>query len=1216
MKKYTAKALCFAAALLCSGMLYSAELLKNENLSESSSDGSPAKWNFSVQNDAQAVFQLKPGEGKASSNAIFISSPTAAMPHVYGQIFQKLPFKKDDVYRFSFWAKGEGNGLKFIHGKSWKNRTTVRVVNNEWKQYTFTINPNTDEFESDGTYALRFLCEDVTKGIYISDMELKHLNSIDKVESPKDNLYIVGKKEAKSTMKLPFDAVHSSTLTVPDEKNLSASCSLSYDDKALYINVDVKDDKHYALSSDKMWMGDSIQISIDQGGELTGTRDSNDLEFGFCTVNGKAESYSWDLGRPFNPDEVEYSVTEKKDGYTVKAAMKWAYLKSVDINGKGFFSFNVIVNENDGQDRTVAFLNHGIHKFKSSEFNTVCLLEGKNDAIFIKDNKNVSPENLSGKLYVAGSKLTDGKLEAQIEDKTGKKSVIPITISGKADPKAFYLSDIYLDLTKINPGTVTLSFNSDKEKLCQTNIEIKDVFADATKEYDAVKSEYAELKKKYETLKKDGKNFWRLEAMDKIAERQIALLAEDFKAAGSPEEKYYYGNRASVFIKELTELLAKFSSELKTVDAGDASTMPIYMYRDSKKSLVKGLFECETIDQKGKKSVRPVIFSGYGHFNQVIQDLPYFPSLQNNTIQFEKGPRSVIKGEKPDGTLIVDTKEFSEGVLPALKKAKENNVAVNFLLSPHYFPDWVLKKYPDVAEEGLHGFVKFKYNHPKAMEVEEAFLKAVIPMLKNSEGASAIHSLCMTNEPNSPITLKSEFIKKRFAAYMEKKYGSIAKLNSAWGSNFKSFDEAVPADTPKRTDGAVFYEYHSFRMDDFADWHGWMASIIKGIWPEVKVHAKQMIWDVWSDRLLVTGVDPERLAKYCDLNGNDSCFWYADTMWGVDNSWGLAWLDTSMNFALQSSFKPVQIVNSENHIITDRFTADVPYDAMYTAMFQQFMHGCATSNLWVWDNYNYQKFLNRHDFVGSIYRRPICILAVSDAGVDANRVAYEIRDFLNYESDVALLYSPSSVIMNSEYGASCKKIYAALAFNGRKITFLSEKQLQKGEYRNVKMLVAAGTTHLEPETYKALSAFSQSGGKILKFGKAFSFDAYSKPVKADFAVEEINSSLRGAELTAEAGRVQEKAIGSLPVKVNTERPEGLNGIEWRAIPSKDGTWLVNITNYNKDAVELSFELNSCSCKVTDLVTGEVQGSTIKLNRWSPKVLKLEKKGFISSLLQL
>lgn len=1216
MKKYTAKALCFAAALLSAGLLYSAELLKNENLSEADSDGSPDKWNFSAQNDAQAVFQLKPGAGKDSSNAIFISSKTPAKPHVYGQIYQKVQLEKDGVYKFSFWAKGEGSGVKFIHGKTWKQRTGIRLSNNEWKQYSINIIPSKDELESDGSYAFRFLCEDLTPGIYISDIKLQHFNSLEKVTDQKDNFYLVGRKEAKAAMKLPYDAVHSSSLAMPDAKDLSATCSLSYDEKALYINVDVKDDKHYALSSEKMWMGDSIQISIDQGGEMTSSRDTNDIEFGFCSVNGKAESYSWDLGRPFNPDEVEYSVTESKDGYKLKAAMKWAYLKSVDINGKGFFSFNIIINENDGQNRSVAFLNHGIHKFKSSEFNTICVLEGKSDAVFIRDNNNVSPENLRGTLYIAGSKLADGKLDARLEDKSGGKSVIPLTLSAKADPKAFYLSDIYLDLTKINPGAITLSFDNGKEKVSQTQLEIKDVFADAMNEYDAAKKEYSELKKNYEKLKKDGKDFWRLEAMDKIAERQMNLLAEDFKAAGSPEEKYYYGKRASVFIKELTELLNKFSAELNLAESDKSSSMPVYKYLDSKKSLVNGLFECETIDQTGKKSVRPVIFSGYGHFGQVIQDLPYFPSLQNNTIQFEKGPKSVVKGEKPDGTLMIDTKEITEGVLPALKKAKDNNVAVNFLLSPHYFPEWVLKKYPDVAEEGLHGFVKFKYNHPKAMEVEEAYLKAVIPMLKNSEGASAIHSLCMTNEPNSPITLKSEFIKKRFAAYMEKKYGSIANLNSAWGSKFNSFYEAVPTDSPKRADGAVFYEYHSFRMDDFADWHGWMASIIKGIWPEVKVHAKQMIWDVWSDRLLITGVDPERLAKYCDLNGNDSCFWYADTMWGVDNSWGLAWLDTSMNFALQSSFKPVQIVNSENHIITDRFTADVPYDAMYTAMFQQFMHGCATSNIWVWNNYTYQQYLNRHDFVGSIYRRPMCILAVSDAGVDANRVAYEIRDFLNYESDVALLYSPSSIIMNSEYGASCKKIYAALAFNGRKITFLSEKQLQKGEYRNVKMLVAAGATHLEPETYKALERFSKAGGKIVKFGNSFSFDAYSKPVKAEFAFKEINSSLRGPELTAEAGKVQNETIGTLPVKVNTERPEGLNGIEWRAIPSKGGAWLVNITNYNKDAVEVSFELNSSSCKVTDLVTGDVLGSTMKLNRWNPKVLKIEKKGFISSLLQL
>ena len=92
---------------------------------------------------------------------------------------------------------------------------------------------------------------------------------------------------------------------------------------------------------------------------------------------------------------------------------------------------------------------------------------------------------------------------------------------------------------------------------------------------------------------------------------------------------------------------------------------------------------------------RPVYFTGVGHFGQVRQDIPILNDYGLNIIQFEMGPAKALP--TPD---TVDLAAIRQNVVQWLDKAAAHNVAVNLLISPHYFPKWAFDADPAHAKCG------------------------------------------------------------------------------------------------------------------------------------------------------------------------------------------------------------------------------------------------------------------------------------------------------------------------------------------------------------------------------------------------------------------------------------------------------------------------------------------------------------------------------------
>lgn len=77
-----------------------------------------------------------------------------------------------------------------------------------------------------------------------------------------------------------------------------------------------------------------------------------------------------------------------------------------------------------------------------------------------------------------------------------------------------------------------------------------------------------------------------------------------------------------------------------------------------------------------------------------------------------------------------------------------------------------------------------------------------------------------------------------FISYLKREYGTIEALNRAWGTNFASFEEAMPIRLGEAREKRCFAQYHdteTYREELYARWHHWFNKVYKSVDPYAKV---------------------------------------------------------------------------------------------------------------------------------------------------------------------------------------------------------------------------------------------------------------------------------------------------------------------------------------------------------------------------------------------
>lgn len=1009
-------------------------------------------------------------------------------------------------------------------------------------------------------------------------------------------VYIVNQHATSETSAVGFPAGVSIRRLVPGQANsvqvggepirdaddLAVRYALTYDENGLAIFIDVRDDILRTASGASLWEGDSVQLVLDPGFERTDHYDENDLEVGFALQGKAKQSWSWTHGRPLTRDECQYDVRPTPGGYFVSARFPWSMLKPLKPADKGVFGFNLLVNDNDGGGRKGWLaIAPGIGRNKSSAENFVAILDTGRPAAAL----TVAPGKASaivGTAYLYAPK----RIEAQAVEIVAKAScgrqvnVLPPTRL-QIPAAALAVIPFAFDAGELPPGPVILDCLLDGKSIATAQAQGL-ALAGALDAYDKLA---AELERQVAELAAQGRPVRYLAGLLAIVRSQTRWARQNL--ADPDFDKFpLYRNNAIRRTHELAQVVKLLQEQIGQVRQGEKlDRFRTYKYVTSPVELRDGFYYGTTLDDAGHRGTRPILFNG---FVQLVEEglrvepkeldrlYQMFETIGTPFIQYAGfGPYiwSYDKQHKlldrVDGRWLYDPGVVaSERVAENLKLAYKHNIAIDFLLSVENIYDHERDRY------GLRplnsGFLHTQINDPLAREGLGFYVRSVATDLKNSPHAQAILTFCLGNESiyiDTDLTDPQQ--QQAFVTYLKKAYGGdLATLNRAHQATYASFDDVINR-LPKgpisyespfpQPVGRLEYDWRQFKSGVFVDWFDYLAQTVRGAWPGALVGTKFMFFKSFSYGERFTNTPPEPLTNIHDINACDNYFAYRGGHLYMSPGYICDWLATAMHYDLLTSLKPVVVTNSENHIINDQETGDVPYDHVYTALFQQYMHGLGCSANWAWND---QRTGGYEALYGLFPIRPVAVAAASQASFDVNRLVYEIKAFFDARPRVAILYSPTSYLYNAKYGESAIKLYQALNFVGYKIGFLSEKQLQAGQFGKVKVLLAPNVSHVLPKTIAGLNAFRRAGGHVVSLGSSFVKDDFDRPLRSSVPVaSQLDAGLPLPQLAKTLQAILCQRLGPLPVIVTTADGEIPDGVEWRCIPYKDG-YLLNVVNYN------------------------------------------------------
>ncbi|MCY3018049.1 MAG: beta-galactosidase [Planctomycetota bacterium] len=652
--------------------------------------------------------------------------------------------------------------------------------------------------------------------------------------------------------------------------------------------------------------------------------------------------------------------------------------------------------------------------------------------------------------------------------------------------------------------------------------------------------------------------------------RVTATVLENFVGYAEEDARRGEVRRALEQVADMESMAVRLSRELKEALAGQRQFAVVPRWTGDKRPIVKSSSFLTPVRMPGSAIVeRPVYFNGYGHFGQVVNDMEKWPGYGANIIQIEVGPSAVLPRESQANDAPV------RSLIQTLDRAQKSGVAVCLLISPHYFPDWALVKWPHLRKH-REGFLQYCLHAPEGRDLLRRFIATLIPPIKDHP---ALHSICLSNEPVNEEE-PCEPAQRQWQVWLEKRHENVASLNALCGSNFTSF-AGVPLPNPfgLRPTPVLWMDYIRFNQEFFADWHKMLADAIHEVAPGLPVHAKAMTWTMLNEGEIKYGVDATLFGGFSNINGNDSVNFYGVSDGEVVQGWQL----NAMACDLQRSVLDAPVFNTENHLIADRDTGFVPATHIRAALWQAAAHGQSATTIWVWE----RTFDPQSDFAGSIMHRPACAEAVGVVNHDLNRAALEITAIQQARPRTVLLQSVTASVWDAgRYGDCMGKLYTALSFTGLKIGFVTERQLEAGLIPDVPVVFVPDITHFSDV---ALASLRQFKGRLVFVGEGdlLTCDEFGRPRASNLVAERI--TFRHGATTAREMHTQLMARlpawnirPALELRGTDQQP--VWGVEWRSAEARDSL-LVNLCNYRKEPTTVTLNHSGRIASVYDLLTG-------------------------------
>lgn len=684
-------------------------------------------------------------------------------------------------------------------------------------------------------------------------------------------------------------------------------------------------------------------------------------------------------------------------------------------------------------------------------------------------------------------------------------------------------------------------------------------------------------------LRESGQDIAYPQASLTILQEFTRYVGEDLQK-GQPQRAYQQLDEMERIAARLNQRLAEAESGMKPLP-----TVPRYVTSPVEIRGASLIAEAEN-PLTGERQRRPVFFVGFGHFAQVRADIEKFPKMGFNLIQIERGVWDILP--EPGK---VSLQALEEDILPALRRAADANVKVDYLISPHYMPEWVYQQYPQLRQQ-REGFIKYSLFAPESLTVLRQYIDAFAPRLKDQP---ALLSICLSNEPMNVESPESPPHQQAWRAWLRNRHKNLITLNTRWRTNYQSWD-AIPI--PSEGAGVIYAEWQEFNAETLANWHRELAKAVEQHLPGVPKHAKLMSWSFTNDRELPRGVDPERFAEFCELNGNDAMTFPS---WDKGSPWAFGWVTTMLAHELQRSLRDAPVFNSENHIIRDRETRSVAPQHARAVLWEEAIRGLSATTFWVWERTDDPK----SDFAGGLLHRPEVVEALAHTALDLNRLAPYIAALQNQKPDVHLLYSQFDMMMQGlDATVPRDSLYIALTMLGVRVGFITEKQLESRRLpEGVSRILIANTQYLSDAAFANLDILRQQRGiQLLGFGEpSLQFDRYGRRriSRAGITTFERNPLTDARRLFTRLQALVENWRIERPLRLLDENDQPVWDVSYRAAPYENG-FVASLCNYTRTPITVRLvNAQKQPIRATNLIDGTAIDGTLTLQPLEPVLVQ-------------
>ena len=732
-------------------------------------------WNVKAPADCYATCELTTVDAY-SGNSLKWTKKSGAISGVYAIMERNVAVKKDYTYRCELWAKAKSvSDVQFA--VSYYNRQSLTPIGGtyDWMRlqfdYTHTSNDGSVaiqiilngsvgslmldnikfyEVKPDGTdgenmfadydfdggktavvsqYSEKKAYDKFVKDASVSFDEYKTFIGNDSFLPVyrTNNITIDGDfgdwQNGYTGFTLPSEEGHVTKVKEwSDKSDCSGEFSFAYDDAYFYIYANVTDEKHNTDGVSYTYEADSIQFNFSKKG--------TDYNYGFLMAHNADGGISEVCKGAAAGSAEKIKLKTAQDGNNVRyeAAVPWDILFEKPMED---LTFDILINDNDGSGRaTFIQWKYGIGEGKGPEaFGQVKLLEdGEDSFAWLADFPDAvqKDEAIETKICIANTsnnakRFTYGRESIDVPakravcfdtavatDKVGVTAVEAVLTEG--------------DNTVVARTIVTSARNVAEYQQDFNNFEKNDI---------------PEIEKLIKECEEQG--------YTTDYENVSLAVMKEFVQYGISDAENDMKTRAEYVYEKLCAMSERVKADLNAYLSGKKTPKQVDKYEISEITTDGVSFIAK--DENGEE--KPVFFTGFGHFAQVVKDLPVLNQIGANIIQIEIGPSNVVT-RGGDGTFGVNTATIQSYILGALDKAEKNNVMIDVLLSPHYIPDWFKKDYPEASDAGYFD------SDPRMKEKLEVYLRTIIPMIKDHIPHCTVYA-CRTSQPTLQRTILSTF---------------------------------------------------------------------------------------------------------------------------------------------------------------------------------------------------------------------------------------------------------------------------------------------------------------------------------------------------------------------------------------------------------------------------------------------------------------------------